>query len=281
MRKFRPIPLLSAVALAAVAAGPAFAHDDTRTNYDGFYVAGSIGAAFQNNDRNDTVVFDIDTDGQYGDIVSTTTGANAFSTGFCNGAANGAQKSMLCKKDKEDIEYAIKVGLDGHVTNHIVAGVVLEGSKTDIDDSTTAFSTTPASYTFRRGIDYAVSARGRLGYTPDGSGLFYVTGGPSYAQLDHKFSTTNTANTFDQKGGDRVFGYQMGGGAEFTLAQGLGVGLEYLYSKYDDEDYYVAIGKGTAPATNPFIRQFGATNFRPSDRDFDFHVIRVNAIYKF
>ena len=281
MPKTRSIQLLAAVAAVGLSAGPALAQDDTRSNYDGFYVAGSLGAAFQKNDRDDTVLFDINSDGTYGDTVTTTTGANAFSPGFCNGKANAATVGGLCRKDEDDLEYAIKVGLDGHVTDHIVAGVVLEGSMTDIEDSTTAFSTTPASYTFLRGLDYAISARGRLGFTPDGSGLFYVTMGPSYAQLDHDFRTTNTANAFDQNGGDRVFGYQMGGGAEFTLAQGLGVGLEYLYSKYDDEDYFVRITQGTAAATNPFIRQFGATNFRPSDRDLDFHTIRVNAIYKF
>ncbi|HUQ12839.1 MAG TPA: outer membrane beta-barrel protein [Novosphingobium sp.] len=281
MPTFRTAAFATAAAALALAASPAAAQDDTRTSYDGFYVAGSIGAAFQNNDRRDTVLFDINGDGVYGDTVTTTTGANAFSPGFCNGKANAAIVGGLCKKDDNDLEYAIKVGMDGHLTDHFVVGVVLEGSKTDLDDGTSAFSTTPASYTFVRGLDYAISARGRFGFTPDGSGLFYVTGGPSYAQLDHDFTTTNTANTFDQRGGDRAWGYQMGGGVEFTLAQGLGVGIEYLYSKYDDEDYFVHIERGTAAATNPFIRQFGATDFHPSDRDLDFHAIRVNAIYKF
>lgn len=281
MPALRLIAFATAAAALALAASPAAAQDDSRSNYDGVYVAASIGAAIQSNDRGDTTPFDVNLDGVFADTVTTTTGANAFSPGFCNGQGLAATAAAGCDGDSDDLEYAIKIGIDGHVTDHIVAGVVLEGSMTDLEDGTSSFSTTPANYVFRRGLDYAISARGRLGYTPDGSGLFYVTGGPSYAKLDHQFSSTNTANVFDQRGGDRVWGYQMGGGVEFTLAQGLGIGLEYLYSKYDDEDYFVNIGRGTAAATNPFVRQFGETNFRPSDRDLDFHAIRVNAIYKF
>jgi outer membrane immunogenic protein len=274
------------VALAVLGAAPILASapaaaQDTRSSYDGVYVAGSLGATMQRNDGRDRVVFDINSDGIFGDTLTTTTGANAFSPGFCNGGALGNSVGFGCNRDDDDLEFAVKVGMDGHFARNLVAGVVLEGSMTDAEDSTAAFSTTPASYTFTRGLDYAISARGRIGFTPDGSGLFYVTGGPSYAKLDHSFRTTNTANAFQQQGGDMVWGYQMGGGAEFTLPEGFGVGIEYLYSKYNDEDSFVRVTQGTAPASNPFVRQFGATNFRSSDDDFDFHVIRVNAIYKF
>jgi outer membrane immunogenic protein len=73
-----------------------------------------------------------------------------------------------------------------------------------------------------------------------------------------------------------VWGYQVGGGAELAVASGLGLGLEYLYSKYDDEDYFVAIG-----ASNPQNAFRAGTNFRPSEQDFSFHTIRANLIYKF
>lgn len=286
MSRFTTARLLAAGTALALTATPAFAQDEMKSNYSGFYIAGSVGAAIQKNDNNDVVVFDTNLDGTYGDTVfpvGATTG-NAFSPGFCNGFGQGTRPpggtlagSAPCSDDSDDQEYAVKIGLDGQLGSHLVAGVLVEGSTTNAKDSTSAFSTTPARYTFTRGIDYAISARGRFGYTPDGSGLFYVTGGPSYAKLDHRFNTTNTVNTFTQQGGNKVWGYQVGGGAEIAVASGLGLGLEYLYSKYDDEDYFVAIGPST-PVQNAFR---AGTNFRPSEQDFSYHSVRANLIYKF
>ncbi|MFC4294637.1 outer membrane protein [Novosphingobium tardum] len=278
---------LTAVAIASSTAAvvipsPAFAHDDQRSNYDGPYIAVSAGAAMQNNDRKNVVVFDVNRDGNFADTVTTTTGANAFSPGFCNGAATSNSRASGCRGDKNGREYSVKVGYDAQMGDHFVTGVVLEGAKTDIRDATTAFSTTPASYTFIRKADYSISARGRFGYTPNGSGLFYVTGGPSYAKIKNRFRTTNTANSFTQvNANDGEFGYQMGGGAEFAVTSGVGVGIEYLYNSYKNDDYYVAVGPGTAPATNPFIRQGGGTNFRSSGNQLNYHSVRVNLLYKF
>jgi outer membrane immunogenic protein len=292
MRAIRMTSFIAAGSAIAMLATPAFAQDESRSSYDGVYVAGSLGAAIQRNDRDDIVVFDVNPNGTFGDTVTTSTGANAFgpataptaSGGFCSGGAITTRLDGGCSGDEDDLEYAVKVGVDGQLGTNFVVGVLVEGSMTNAKDYTTAFSTTPANYFFSRGLDYAVSARGRFGFTPDGSGLFYVTGGPSYAKLDHGFTTSNVVNSFEQRGGNKVWGYQAGGGAEYTLAQGLGIGIEYLYSKYDDEDYYVAIGSlgAATPANNPFIRQGAAgTFFRPSEQDFAFHSIRVNAIYKF
>lgn len=284
MPRLSTVRLLAAGTALATIATPAFAQDELRNDYTGFYIAGSIGAAVQNNDKNDTVLFDTNRDGDFDNTVRNAGGVNVFgpvaapgaSGGFCSGAGLSNRLSGGCSDDDDDQEYAVKIGYDQQLGTNFVAGVLIEGSMTDAEDSTTAFSTTPARYQFDRSLDYAISARGRLGYTPDGSGLFYVTGGPSYAKLDHTFSTTNTVNTFEQRGGDKVWGYQFGGGAEIGIANGLGIGLEYLYSKYDDEDYFVAIGP-----SNP-VNPFGTgTNFRPSDNDFDFHSLRANLIYKF
>lgn len=166
----------------------------------------------------------------------------------------------------------------------IVAGLLLEGSKSQAGDSETAFSSTPASYTFSRGIDYAVGLRGRIGISPgDGRGLFYVTGGPAYANLDHAFSTTNGANNFNLNDGgdDMMLGAQLGGGAEVLIGGNLTIGLEYLYSRYEDKDAYVEVGKGTAPVTNPFLLSGGGTNLRPADRFIDLHSFRVTAGFQF
>lgn len=304
MHRFTTARLLAAGSALIFIATPALAQDeDDLADYTGFYVGVSGGAAFQNNDNGDIVEFDTDRNGTFDDIVrtpvngafnafgaNTGVGAPAFTGGFCNGRPNINQLAAGCRGDKDDHELAVKIGYDHQLGTNLVLGAVVEASKTDAEDYTTAFSTTPAAYAFSRGLDYALALRGRVGYTPDSSGLFYVTGGVAYAKLDHEFASTNTANfggtptTFIrevdnvQRGGDKVWGYQYGGGAEYTLGNGLGVGIEYLFNTFDDEDYFVFI-----PPSSPTPNVFGAggTNFRPSDQDFTYHSIRVNLTYKF
>jgi outer membrane immunogenic protein len=175
--------------------------------------------------------------------------------GFCNGAANGRTPIEGCRGDKDGLEYNIRAGYDVQQGN-IVYGVVLEGGKNEARDSVTAFSTTPAFYTFTRELDYSLQARARVGYAARGA-LFYATGGAAYGKIDNSFSTSNGANSFANNG------------------------LEYLYTNYVDDDYRVNVGPGTAAATNPFLLRSGGTDFRRSDSDFDMHNIRLTAAFRF
>ena len=59
------------------------------------------------------------------------------------------------------------------------------------------------------------------------------------------------------------------------------LGLEYLYSRYDDDDTFVAVGPGTAAGTNPFLLNGGGTNLRPTDNRIDLHSFRVTAGFQF
>ena len=62
------------------------------------------------------------------------------------------------------------------------------------------------------------------------------------------------------------------------LTKNVSLGLEYLYNRYNDYKYRVAVSQGTAPATNPF----GAgASIRPSDTDFAFHSLRATVSYQF
>lgn len=270
---------LLAIGLAATTAfaAPALAQDrDTSGDFDGIYIGGSVGMATRSGDGADRVVFDTARDAGTDNTVTTSTGANAFSPGFCNGSSTSPSNASIgCVNDNDDLEYAVRIGFDKRFGN-VVGGLLVEGSMTDATDSTTAFSTTPASYSFTRGIDYAISARARLGITPGGgTGLMYVTGGGSYAKIDHTFTTTNTANSFTPNNdGEMVWGYQLGGGAEVKLGSSLKLGLEYLYHSYDDDKYFVQIGAGSAGATNPFVLA-GGVSARPSDTRFDFHTFRA------
>ena len=153
----------------------------------------------------------------------------------------------------------------------------------DSEEYSNGFSTTPASYTFKRELDKSVALRGRLGVSPgSGRGLIYVTGGLAYADIDHDFITTNGANSFTMTDDDDwQLGGQIGAGGELYLFDNVSLGLEYLYSRYDDNDAYVVVGAGSAPATNPFLLDSGQTGLRPSDPNFDIHSIRTTLNFRF
>lgn len=246
---------------------------DRDSHFNGIYVQGFGGLGVTGENGN-TFGFDTDRNGTYNDQVTTLAGANAFSPGFCNGA-KGPSRAAGCAPDKVGAEYGARIGFDARSGN-IVFGGLLEGSRNDSIDRSTAFSTTPAFYKIARSVDYAISARGRVGFTPGGGALFYGTGGVSYAKIDHDFYTSNGANSFTENNdGDMVWGWQAGGGAEVMLTNNLSLGLEYLYSRYKDDKYTISVGQGTAPATNPFLLNGGGTNMRIQDKYFDTHAVRA------
>ena len=275
----RTYPAMMALVFAGLAT-PALA-DQFPGEYNGPYIAVSGGLATHDGHNADTIVFDTNRDGVYNNTVFTSTGTNAFSPGFCNGSSTlNSRTTTPCTPDRDAVEYAVRLGYDARYGD-IVMGVMVEGSKSDATDSTTAFSSSPAGYSFTRGIDYAVSARARIGYAPGHRGLLYVTGGPSYAKINHTFTTTNTANSFTPVNPDKmVLGFQAGGGGEVVLGGGFTLGMEYLFNRYRDDKYYVAIGNGTAGPTNPFVLA-GGVNAQPQDIRYDFHSFRAVLGFRF
>lgn len=272
---------ISFAAIAALFAYPAVAQDRA-DHFDGMYVGGTIGATVQSSDPGDRLVFDTNRDGTFNENVLTSTGADAFSPGFCNGSTTSSTRAAGCVNDEDALEYSLRIGVDGRVGRSIVGGLVLEGTKYAATDSTSAFSTTPASYSIARGLDYSIAARGRIGFTPNGGALFYVTSGLTYAKFEHDFFTTNTANAFTElNDGDWDLGGQVGGGAEVMLTDNLSLGLEYLYTKLDDDKYAVEVTQGTAAATNPFLLNGGGTFLRSSDQVFDYHSLKASLSFQF
>lgn len=274
----------SIISLAVMAAQPASAQSQA-TTFDGPYVSGAVSLDSIDSGAKG-LEFDTNRDGTFGDTVrvgNATTGPDAFGPGFCTGAANGNNAGLGCTGDDAEMGYALRVGFDKRFGS-LVGGLLIEGSKSDAVDFETGFSSTPASYTFGRQIDKAIAGRARIGLSPgDGRGLLYATGGVSYADIDRTFTTSNTANSFtlNEDGDDMVWGYQAGGGGELVLGGGFTLGLEYLYSRYEDDDTFVAVGQGTAPATNPFLINGGGTNLRPLDSKVDLHSFRVTAGFQF
>lgn len=270
--------MLLAAALSATTAMPALAQDWT-----GGYVGAHLGA-IADPDENARILFDNDLDGGYGDTVRTGAGADAFSPGFCDGAAKDRTPASGCSKDFGGANYGIRGGYDWQIGDNWVLGVLGEYSMNDARDAVTAFSTTPAYYTMYRKVDGMLALRGRAGYAfgGDGENLIYVTGGVAQAKIDNDFVTSNRANAFSDNGGDTVTGYQAGVGYERRFGDHFTVGLEYLLTSLKDDGYRVHVGQGTAPATNPFLLvNPNGTDFKRSDEDFDLDSLRLTVAYRF
>lgn len=281
MRMHKLLGAAAGALTLAVAAAPAYAQDGpVDEEFTGFYVGGSVGFTVQNNDVGESILFDAGRNGSFGDTITTAppASANAFSPGFCNGAATSSA-NFACKNDKDDIEYYARIGFDKQMGN-VVLGLVGEFGKSEISDSVSAFSTTPASYTMTRELEWNAALRARAGYTVGPKTLVYATGGGAYAKIDHSFATSNTANSFALSGKDEAWGWQAGGGLEQKLGSNFSLGVEYLYSRYNDDDARVNVGTGTAGATNPFVLAGGADFMRSQNR-FDFHSLRATAAFRF
>lgn len=252
--------LILATAALAGAAAPAFAQN-ADGGWTGPYVGGRVGYAWQPNRGGETVPFDRDLNGSFGDTVTTAAGANAFSPGFCGGAATSSGPGTGCAKDKDGLDWAVHAGYDYQFQGGLVVGVLGEYGTTRGRDSVTAFSTTPASYTLTRELRDSYAIRGRVGYG-FGETLVYGTGGIAWGKVKNSFTTSNTVNTFTTNGNDTARGYRVGAGVERRISRNLTLGVTYLHTQLNDGDYRVR-ASGPAPATNPFILGNAAgTDFR-------------------
>ncbi|RYD60318.1 MAG: hypothetical protein EOP58_16560 [Sphingomonadales bacterium] len=240
-----------------------------------------MGYSFQSKNDDETIRFDRDLNGSYGDTVVTAAAANAFSPGFCGGAASTNAPAGGCVKDKDGVAFSGRAGFDKQWDSFVV-GVVGEIGKPRIRDSVSAYSTTPASYTMTRKVDFDAGLRLRAGFAAGNSTLIYATGGLAYAKIDHSFATTNTANSFTGRGKDDSWGVGVGGGVEHKLGSNISLGVEYLYTSVKDDDYVVRAGPGTAPATNPFLLAgAGGTDFRRSEERLKYSTVRATVAYRF
>lgn len=279
MRKFLAIAIL----MSAAAATPALAQDDPGREFDGFYVGGSIGATFNSDNDDERILFDRDLDGTFGDTVTTAGGADAFSPGFCGGTVGTSPSPPAGGCDSEDtaLEFSARAGYDRQMGNFVV-GVIAEVGTTDASSGVTGFSTTPASYTFNREIEFVANLRARAGFTITPKTLVYATGGIGYASLDTSFVTTNTANGVTRDLDNESIGFVLGAGVEQKVGRNLSVGIEYLYQQYEDESSVRLGNSGTTSPTNPFLLGSpNGTDFIRSDGNFDLHSVRAVVNFRF
>ena len=276
MRK--SIFLSTAILAGAAATAPAMAQDSVN-DWSGFYVGGALGAGKTDGGGDETLRFDTDGDGDFDNTV-VAGGGDAFSPGYCDSAAAGNSPGDGCDNDGVGTVWSVHAGYDRQFGN-LVAGVVLEGGKADVQDSVTGFSTTPASYTLTRDIDWNAAARLRAGLSL-GSTLVYGTGGVAYAKVDNSFDTTNTANVFtnNDEAREDMWGYTVGGGVDQKVAENFSIGLLYKYTNYGESDYNVNAG-GTVvnPFTSPLTTS-GSTDIERSE-DFDMHTLQVTTSFRF
>jgi outer membrane immunogenic protein len=272
--------IFAATAAALMAGGSAHAQMAAQ-DWSGPYVGAVFGYAKTDKTKGESFVFDKNLDGQYGETVTTAAGANAFSPGFCDGFAKGPTAAGGCDGDDDDNwELGLRGGYDLQFGSFVVGGVA-EIERLHLQDQATAFSTTPAFYTFDRELRSLAALRLRGGYAA-GPYLAYATGGVARGRIKHDFRTSNTANTFTRTGGDDdADGYQWGLGLERQIDGRVRVGLEYLYTNLEDDDFTVR-AQGPAPATNPFIlTNASGTDMRRTENDMKIHSVRLTASYRF
>lgn len=279
--------ILSIRALAAfavvgmtTAASAAWAQAD-ELPFDGPYVGVSIGGAFQSKDTGSSILFDRNLDGRFGDTITTAAGANAFAPGFCSGAANTNAPAGGCRDDKDGVDFAVRAGYDKQMGS-LVIGVLAEFGKSDIRDSTSAFSVTPASYTLTRELKHSGRLSARGGYAISQT-LVYGTGGFSWGRVKNSFATTNTVNVFTGNGDSTAKGYNVGGGIQHKLGRAISVGVEYLYTDLKDDDFRLRVGPGpNTPATNAFIQgNAQGTDFVRSGNRLRYQSVRATMTYGF
>lgn len=258
---------------------------DSRGNgsWTGFYVGGRLGYAFSGGDDNDDELLEFDTnlDGTFGDTVRTLTGTDAFSPGFCAGPASTGSAAGGCPDDDDGTDWAVHAGFDFDLGG-LVVGAVGEYGRTNIDDSASGFSSTPASYTLTRALDDHYAFRGRAGFKFRDM-LVYATGGAINAKVEQSFTTSNAANVFTPVAFDeREWGYQAGGGVEARTARNFVIGAQYLFTSVKPDDLTVRVSRGTSASTNPFIlANGGGTDLRRTNRKFEWHSVHVTAGFRF
>ncbi|MEQ7154716.1 outer membrane protein [Brevundimonas aurifodinae] len=266
----------SAAALT-LSASPALSQD-----WSGGYI-GVHGGFGQTNDQDDERLrFDRNLDGNFGDTVTTATGADAFSPGSCGGSANGNTPADGCDDDFDAAEAGIRAGWDFQFGSFVV-GAVAEYSGVSAEDSVTSYSTTPASYTFERKLENLAALRARVGYAM-GPALFYGTAGGASGEMSNQFFSSNGVNSFDATiNDDQADGYQAGGGIEYRLAGNLTVTGEYIYTSLEAPDFNIRVGRGIAAANNPFVLtpNTTGTDITRSNGRFGLHAVRIGMNYRF
>lgn len=219
-------------------------------NWTGFYVGVNAGYGFS--DRND-----ITTEGQVP--------ANAATVA-------AGLRNPLVSISRDGFVGGGQFGYNWQVSPNWVFGLETDIQYVDGRRTLATFGTSGLSNTFRAGLDYLGTVRGRLGYTW-GATMLYATGGLAYGGVNNGASFNNAAGALAFFGEDRSTrtGYTVGGGIEHMFAPSWTVKAEYLYYDLGSSTVgvnLVAPGLGVGTGYNTTFRNDG-------------HLVRAGLNYKF
>lgn len=119
----------------------------------------------------------------------------------------------------------------------------------------------------RAELQYMGTVRGRWGYTFD-QFLPFVTGGFAWGRMNADLSWTLTqvtggpTATYAGSQSQTLFGWALGAGFEYALAQQCSAKVEYLYVDLDKENFFSGIQGGGSFGLRDHIVRVGV-NFRP------------------
>ena len=271
----------ASLAVLALGATSAAAQDTSTgaTSWTGPYVGAQLGYSWQPKDSDESIVFDRNLDGTFGETVVTGTGANAFSPGFCGGRYNNNTRGGGCRKDNDETAWKVHAGYDyqfGQGPSGIVVGAVAEGGVSYLYDYVTAFSTTPNAYTIGSRLTENYALRGRAGYALDTGTLIYGTGGATYGKIRNRYRNANGLPFSVNDRSKWQWGYNYGGGIEQKIGK-FSVGAMYLFTVLNNDDFVVR-QTGAAPFT---ATNANGTDFRRTFSKFAYHQMMATVSYRF
>jgi len=133
------------------------------------------------------------------------------------------------RNDSSSVTGGAQVGCNYMSPNRWVLGIEGDWSWMNLDK---ANPTLFPGERFRTKWDWSTSVRGRVGYAPDRT-LLYLTVGPAWSrQSAAQFLTPDSELLFATHSG-----WTFGAGVEHAFNQNWLLGVEYLYSEYEDHRY--------------------------------------------
>ena len=237
--------LFLTTSLLALASGPVFAADpidvDTAFDWSGVYIGLNAGYAFGGDDR---VGVGLDPGPDFHDVGDVD----------MSGIFGGLQAGWNWQVD------SFVLGLEGDI------------QFADIDGDFSSTDGLGNSFDGSSDVDFFGTARLRAGWAID-QVLFYGTAGLAWADLDYsvRFEGANgdVANMSEDGG---IWGYAVGGGAEFAFSEALSAKVEYLYIGLDSDEISGAVRDARGGLTG----QDATTVMTPS-----FHTVRVGLNWHF
>lgn len=130
----------------------------------------------------------------------------------------------------------------------------------------------PLNNTFRSGMEYFGTVRGRIGYAWDRT-MVYATGGLAYGDVENSATFFGPAGQIQFVGGGRRVetGYTVGGGIEHAFSPNWSLKAEYLYYDLGSNTVNVAVVPGSGGGGTGYNTRF----------ENDGHIVRGGLNYKF